>query len=74
MGNLSHDKVERAGLGRVVEVMASNNRNYKLDASWHDGMISVRIDEDGVDSNDNYIATKIIYLKKLLITLETDTK
>ena len=26
MGHLSHDKGERAGLGRLVEVMSFNNR------------------------------------------------
>ena len=60
MGNLSHEKGEISGLGRLVEVMSFNNRNYKLDPSWHNGIISVRNDADGVNSNDDDIATKII--------------
>ena len=64
MGHLSHDKGERAGLGRLVEVMSFNNRNYKLDPSWHNGIISVIIDLDGVNSNDDDIATKIIKTKE----------
>ena len=60
MVHLSHDKGERAGLGRLVEVMSFNNNNYKLDTSWHNGIISVRIDADIVNSNDDDIVTKII--------------
>ena len=37
-----------------------NNRNYKLDTNWHDGIISVLIDADGVNSNDNYITKNIL--------------
>ena len=55
MGHLSHDKGERYGLDRLVEVMAFNNQNYKLDPSWHYGIISVIIDADGVNPNDNDI-------------------
>ena len=64
MGHLNHDKGERAGLGRLLEVIDSNNRNYKLDPSWHKGTISVRIDADGVNSNDNDITSKIIKTKE----------
>ena len=39
----------------------------KLDPSWHNGIISVRIDIDGVNSNDDDIATKIIFKKKILL-------
>ena len=60
MVHLSHDKGERAGLGRLVEVMSFNKNNYKLDTSWHNGIISVRIDADIVNSNDDDIVTKII--------------
>ena len=60
MGHLSHDKGERAVLGRLVEVMAFNNHNYKLDTSWHNNIISVIIDANGVNSNDNGIVKKII--------------
>ena len=75
MGHLSHDKGERAGLGRLVEVMAFNNRKLKLDPSWHDGIISIRIDADGVNSNDKDIATKIIKTKQDIITyLEDGTR
>ena len=63
MGNLIHDKGERAGLGRLVEVMSFNNRNYKLDHTWHNGIISVRIDVDSVNSNDDDIAKNIIKTK-----------
>ena len=64
MGQLGHDKGERAGLDILVEVMSFNNRNYKLDPSWNNGIISVRIDADGVNSIGNYIVTKIIKTKK----------
>ena len=64
MVHLSHDKVERAGLGRLVEVMSFNNHNYKLYISWHNGIISVSIDIDGANSNDDDIVTNIIKTKK----------
>ena len=65
MGHLSHDKGERARLGRLVEVMSPfNNHNRRLDSTWHDGIISIRIDADGVNLNDDDIATKIIKTKK----------
>ena len=60
MGYLIHDKREMSGLGILVESMAFNNRNYKLDPSWHNGIISVQIDADRVNPNDNDIATRII--------------
>ena len=66
MGRLIHDKGERAGLGRLLEVIDSNNHNYKLDPSWHKGTISVRIDADGVNSNDNDIVTNIIKTKEYI--------
>ena len=66
MGHLSHDKGERYGLDRLVEVMAFNNQNYKLDPSWQDSIISVRIDENGVNSNDNDIATEIIKTREYI--------
>ena len=55
MGNLSHDRGERAGIGRILEVMYFNNQNYKIDPSWNNGIISVIIDADGVNPNDNDI-------------------
>ena len=64
MRKLIHEKGEISGLVRLVEVMDFNNRNYKLDPSWHDSIISVIIDVDGVNSNDNDIAEKIIYKKR----------
>ena len=64
MGHLRHDKGERALLGRLVEVVAFNNPNYKLDPSWYNGIISVIIYADGVNSNDNYIAKKVIKTKE----------
>ena len=64
MGHLSHDKVEIGWLGIPVEVVSFNNRHYKLYPSWHDGIISVRIDADGVNSNDNDIRTKIIKIEE----------
>ena len=72
MGHLSHDKGERAGLGRLVEVMSFNNRNHRLDPTWHDGIISIRIDADGVNSNDDDIATKIIKTKEDISTYLDD--
>ena len=63
MGNLIHDKGERAGLGRILEVMSFNNRNYKLYSTCHNGIIPVIIDADGVNSNDSDITTKIINTK-----------
>ena len=63
MGNLIHDKGERAGLGRILEVMSFNNRNYKLYSTCHNGIIPVIIDADGVNPNDDDIATKIIKTK-----------
>ena len=60
MRKLIHEKGEISGLVRLVEVMDFNNRNYKLDPSWHDSIISVIIDVDGVNPNDNDIAEKII--------------
>ena len=75
MGHLSYDKGEQAGLGQLVEVMAFNNRKRKLEPSWHDGIISIRIDTDGVNSNDKDIATKIIKTKQDIITyLEDGTR
>ena len=64
MGHLIHDKGERAGLGRIVEVMYFNNRNYKLDPSWNNNILSVRMDADGVNSNGDDIAAKIIKTKE----------
>ena len=44
--------------------MGFNNWDCKLDPSWHNSVISVQIDADGVNSNDNYIANKIIKTNK----------
>ena len=44
--------------------MAFNNQNYKLDPSWHNGIIYVRIQADGVYSNDNDITKNIIKTKE----------
>ena len=41
MGHLCHDKGEIAVLGRLVEVMAFNNHNYKIYPGWQDGIIYV---------------------------------
>ena len=62
MGHFSHDKGERYVLGRLVELMAFNNRDYKLNPSWHDGIISVQIDANSVHSNDNDITTNMMVL------------
>ena len=64
MGHFSHDKGERYVLGRLVELMAFNNQNYNIDPSWHYGITSVRIDTDGFNSNDNYIAADFIKTKE----------
>ena len=73
MGHLCHDKGEIAVLGRLVEVMAFNNHNYKIYPSWQYGIIYVWIDAYGVNSNDNDIAANIIEKnKKSLLTLETE--
>ena len=52
--------------------MSFNNRNCRLDPTWHDGIISIRIDADGVNSNDDDIATKIIKTKKDISTYLDD--
>ena len=44
--------------------MDFNNRNYKLNPSWPDGIISVWIYADGVNSNDNDMVAKIIKTKE----------
>ena len=46
--------------------MYFNNWDYKLDPSWNNGIISVRIDADCVNSNDDDIGTKIIKTKKYI--------
>ena len=61
---MGHDNGERSVIGRPVEVMSFNNQNYKLDPSWNNSIISVRIDADGVNSSDNDIATNIIKTKE----------
>ena len=68
MGNLSHDKGERAVIGRLAEVMDFNNQNYKIYPSWHNGIISVRIYADDVNPNDNDIAENIIKTKEDIAT------
>ena len=44
--------------------MSFNIWNYKLDTSWRNGIISVIIDTDGVNSNDNDTKEKIIKTKE----------
>ena len=52
--------------------MGFNYWNYKLDPSWHDSIITVKIDVDSVNSNDNDTATKTIKKKNiLLLTFDT---
>ena len=43
---------------------AFNNWNYRLDPSWHGGILSVRIDAGGINPNDNDIAEYIIKIKE----------
>ena len=66
MGHLRNDKGERSVFYRLVEVMPFNNWNYKLDTSCHNGIISIKIDADCVNSNDDDIGTKIIKTKKYI--------
>ena len=46
--------------------MDFSNCNYNLNPSWHDSLISVRIDAYGVNSNDNDILTNIIKTKEYI--------
>ena len=46
--------------------MAFNNQNFQFNPIWYDGIISVRIDADGVNSNDNDIVTNIIKTKEYI--------
>ena len=64
MGDLSHDTGERYVIGILVEVVSFNNQNHYIDPSLHDGIISVRIDADSANSNDNHIAKNIIKTKE----------
>ena len=66
MGNLIHDKVERSGLGILVGVMDFSNQNFQFNPIWYDGIISLKIDADGVNSNDNDIVTNIIETKEYI--------
>ena len=43
---------------------AFNNRSYKLNPSFHEGIISVQIYAEGVDTNDDDIMTKMIKTKE----------
>ena len=68
MGHLILDNRERSGLGIHIDVMDFSNWNYKLDTSGHNGILSIIIDEYGVNSNNNDIATKIIKTKEDIAT------
>ena len=50
-----HDKGDRNGLGRLIRVLALFNKLFKYDVNFHDGIISLRLDADGVDSTDDSI-------------------
>ena len=50
-----HDKGDRNGLGRLIRVLGFFNKLFRFDVNFHDGIISLRVDSDGVDSTDDSI-------------------
>ena len=61
MASMVHDKGQRAGLGRLPRLLAFNNWNQCYDTMFPHGIISLRVDADGVECSDKDIATSIQY-------------
>ena len=57
---MCHDKGNRAGLGRLILILAIYNYKFRYDKNWHDGIISLTLNCDGVKSKDTNIADGIV--------------
>ena len=57
----THDKGERKKLGRLIRLLAFLNKGFKLDPNFHDGIISLRVDSNGVKSEDVSIVVQHLY-------------
>lgn len=59
IASICHDKGNRAGLGRLIMILAFYNVDFRYDINWHDGIISLTLNCDGVKSKDANIADHI---------------
>lgn len=70
-----HDKGNRAGLGRLILILAFFNYRFQYDKNWRDAIISVTLNCDGVKSKDANIADHINKkLQRLRPYMHSDAK
>ena len=72
--SMTHDKGERNGLVWLIRLCAFYNRKTCLEPLFHDGIISLRVDADGVKADDKSISQHLYNTFKRCLAYKDEDK